>query len=86
MSAVGKMEPFDPDNGSITVYLEHMELYHSANSMPETKQVPVFWNLIGRDTYELLRNLLVPDKPAEMSLVGLYETLRKHFEPKKVDS
>ena len=83
---VGSWEdgPFDPDNGFIAVYLEQMELYFSAKSMPKTKQVPFFLNLIGGDTYELLCNLLAPDKLAEMSLVGLYETLRKHFEPKKM--
>ena len=84
MSAVWKMEPFNPDNGSIAVYLERMELYLSANCVPETKQVPIFLNLIGGDTYELLCNLLAPDKLAETSLVSLYETLRKQFEPKKV--
>ena len=72
MSAFGKMEPFNPDKGSIAVYLERMELYLSANCMPETKQVPVFLNLIGGDTYELFRNLLAPDKPAETSLVSPY--------------
>ena len=72
--AIGKMEPFHLDNGSIAVYLGCMGLYLSANSMPETKQVLFFLNLIGRGTYKLLRNLLAPDKPAEMSLVGFYET------------
>ena len=75
--------PFDPDNGFIAMYLERMELYFSANSVPKTKQVPVFLNLIGGDTYELLCNLLAPNKPAETSLVGLYKTLCKHFEPNK---
>ena len=73
---IGKMEPFHPDNGSIAVYLGCMGLYLSANSTPETKQVLFFLNLIGRGTYKLLSNLLAPDKPAEMSLVGFYETLR----------
>ena len=84
MSAVGKMESFDPDNGSITVYLEQMELYLAANSMLESKQVPVLLNLIGCNTYKLLRNFLAQNKQAEMPLADFYKTLRKHFEPKKV--
>ena len=39
-SAVCKLVPFNLDNGSTAVYLEHMELYSSANSVPEAKQVP----------------------------------------------
>lgn len=84
MSTIGRLELCHPNTGSIIVYLEHMELYFSANSVPEEKEVPVFLNLIGRSTYSLLRNLLAPTKPVETSLADLCETLQKHFEPKKV--
>ena len=41
-------------------------------------------NLLGRETYALLRNLVSPMKPAEKSLNELMDALREHFEPKKL--
>ena len=77
----GRLEAFNPDLESGTVYLEHVELYFSANKV---KQVPVFLNLLSRETYALLRNLFSPVKPVEKSLNELMDTLRGHFEPKKL--
>ena len=51
VSPVGKLESFNLDNRSIAVFLEHMELYLSANNVLESKQVPVFLNVTGRSTY-----------------------------------
>ena len=48
------------------------------------KQVPVFLNLFGRETYALLRNLVSLVKPAEKSLDELMGALRGHFERKKL--
>ena len=76
----GRLEAFNPDLESVTVYLERVELYFSANEVKREKQVPVFLNVLGRETYALLRNL----KPAEKSLNELMDALREHFEPKKL--
>ena len=59
-TSVGRMEPFDPANESIVVYLERMQLYFEANGIKAKKQVPVFLNIIGRENYGLLRNLSRP--------------------------
>ena len=80
----GRLEAFNPDLESITVYLERVELYFCANEVKREKQVPVFLNLLGRETYALLRNLVSPVKPAEKSLNELMDALRGHFEPKKL--
>ena len=61
--AVGRMEQFNPDAESITVYLECVELYFTANEVKCKKQVAMFFNLIRRETYSLLRNLISPAKP-----------------------
>ena len=78
------LEDFNPDLELVTVYLEHMELYFSANKVKREKQVHVFLNLLGRETYTLLQNLISPVKPVEKSLDELMDTLRGHFEPKKL--
>ena len=83
-TTVGRMEPFDPDNESIVVYLERMQLYFEANGIKAEKQVPVFLNIIGWENYGLLRNLSAPEKPSQKSLRQLTDILKGHFEPKKV--
>ena len=59
-------------------------IYFSANEVKREKQVLVFLNLLGWETYALLRNLVSPVKPSEKSLNELTDTLREHFEPKKL--
>ena len=66
------------------MYLEHVELFFAANGIKDEKKVAVFLSVIGPKNYALLRDLLAPDKPQQKSLAVLFETLRKHFEPKPV--
>ena len=80
----GKLEACNPDLESVTVYLERVKLYFSANEVKREKRVPVFLNLLGRETYTLLQNLVLPIKPAEKSPNDLMDALRGHFEPKKL--
>ena len=75
---------FNPCKEIITSYLERIELYFLAKDINEKKQVAVSFSVIGRQMYTLLRNLLVPAKPHDQSLSKLPETLRKHYEPKRV--
>ena len=81
-STIGRLEPFDPGNELIVVYLERMQLFFEANEIKAEKQVPVFLTIIGRENYVLLRNLTAPEKPSQKSLSDLKEILKKHFEPK----
>ena len=64
-------------------YLERVELYFTANEIPDGKQVPIFLNVVGSTTYSLLRGLLAPGNPKDKSLVELMEVLRSHFQPKR---
>ena len=80
----GSIDPFRPDNENIVAYLERVEMYIVANSIAEDKKVPTFFSLLGGKVYSLLRSLVSPEKPSEMTLVNLTATLRKHYEPKKV--
>ena len=53
-----------------------------ANDMPEVRRVATFLNGVGKTTYAIIRNLMIPDKPAEKSLKGIIAVMEKHFEPK----
>ena len=48
-----------------------------------TKQVPIFFNVIGSSKYGILRSLLAPDDPKGKSLADLKKVLKDHFEPKR---
>ena len=84
MAKFGRLEQFNPQKETISSYLKQIELYLKANEIADKKQVAVFLSVIGGQMYTLLKNLLAPDKPHEQSLSKLLETLRKHYEPKKV--
>ena len=43
--------------------------------------VSVFLTIIGSKTYELLRNLVAPGKPADLKCQKLGQVLGKHFNP-----
>ena len=84
MATLGHIGKFDPADKSISAYLEPVELFFATNSIEDPKQVAVFLSVIGPKNYALLHDLPAPVKPQEKSLVALFETLRKHFEPKPV--
>ena len=81
MTTYGSISEFWHDSEDLATYLERMELYFSANDIPDPKQVPIFLNVVGSATYGLLRSLLAPVNPKDKSLAELMQTLRSHFEP-----
>ena len=80
----GNMDSFNPENETISAYLERFDLFIQANGVAEEKKVPVFLSVIGGKTYSLLRNLLSPALPKEKDFAALATELKNHFEPKKV--
>ena len=84
MASIGKIQEFDPVNERISTYLERIELFFTANGIPEEKQVLSFLSIIGGKNYMLLSDLLAPTKSAEKTFAQLKAVLVKHFEPKPV--
>ncbi len=74
----GCITEFQPATDAVKAYLEQVNLYFTANEVPEAKQVPILLSSIGAPTYALLRDLLAPSALAEISA-----TLTQHFEPKR---
>ena len=81
---LGHLEEFQPEEDSIASYLERVELYFVANDTDSDKKVPVFLSAVGARTYSLLRDLLAPAKLKDQTFQTLADTLKDHFEPKKV--
>ena len=54
--------------------------------MEEDKKRSVFPSIVGANTYKLLRNLLTPAKPGDMSYKELVEVLAQHYSPTPAES
>ena len=80
----GTLKEFQPESDAIKAYyLERVELYFTANSVDEDKQVPILLSAIGSATYALLSDLLAPDPPKTKSLSEISDVLRRHYELKR---
>ena len=81
-STIGHIEPFNNEKENWDSYAERFNHYLLANDIEdEKKMVSVFLTIIGSKTYELLRNLVAPGKPADLKYQELVEILGKHFNP-----
>ena len=45
-------------------YIQHVQLYFDANSIPVGKQLPILLTSIGALTYDRLSELLAPGAPS----------------------
>ena len=65
MSSYGRIKEFRPEEETIESYLEHIELFFTANEIATEKKVAVFLSVVGSKTYAILRSLVAPAKPSE---------------------
>ena len=83
MAVFGQIGNFDPQVEEWTEYAERLDLFMEANSVrAEAKKRAIFLASIGPSVYKLLRNLLAPDKPADVEYERLRETVKQHYNPK----
>ncbi|XP_030586939.1 uncharacterized protein K02A2.6-like [Archocentrus centrarchus] len=79
---VGQMDIFDNCTEDWTTYVERVEQYCVANKVENERKVAVLLSVMGAKTYNLLRSLITPAKPAAKSFKEITEVLQKHFQPK----
>lgn len=79
---IGSVGPFDELVEQWSSYTERFGYFVEANEIAEEKVVPTFLSVIGSKTFNLLRNLLQPDKPGSKTYREIVETLNGHFSPK----
>ena len=77
----GTLNNYRPDQESIKTYLDQVDLYFTANTVPDDKQVPILLSSIGATTYSLLCDLLAPEAPKSKTKGEIFAALRKHYEP-----
>ena len=82
MALIGNIGQFDPMVDQWSSFKERLEQFYAANEVAAEKHVAVLLSVIGGPTYELLRTLTAPARPAEKTFVELCEILENHLAPR----
>ena len=82
MALIGNIGSFDASTDNWSSYKERLEQFYEANDIADEKKVAVLLSVIGGKTYDLLRSLTAPQRPAERNFAQLCEILESHFSPK----
>ena len=81
MATFGKIDEFQPDRETLSVYVERFERFAAANNVAEARKVPLFLTVLGGSTYSLLHNLFAPENPKDKSYADIVAKLKSHYEP-----
>ena len=89
MPSVSKIEEFNSATTSINRYLDRLEQYFVANSVPANsaeshKRRAILISVIGAKAYHVLSDLCSPTPPSEKTSAQLTTILKNHFTPKKL--
>lgn len=79
---IGSLGSFDDSIEQWSSYTERFDYFVAANGINNDRIVPTFLSVIGPQTFNLLRNLLQPDKPGSKTYKQIVDTLTAHFSPK----
>ncbi len=78
----GSLKAFEPEEETISSYLERAELYFAANGVEEARQTSVLLTVIGPRNYSVVKSLVAPDLPKDKTYKELEAVLKAHFQPK----
>ena len=76
---MGQVGEYVDRKEDIASYIERVGLYFAANYVDADYEVASFVALIGADAYDVLRNLLAPERPKYQCFVELKELLISHY-------
>ena len=83
MATHGSIGEFDPDREDWTSYTERLEQYFTANDMKDAgKQRAILLSVCGPKSYQLIRNLVAPNKPTEKTFAEICSAVKDHHHPK----
>jgi len=75
-TVLGEIGAYDPANEEWPNYVERLEGFFEANGIVDAgKKRAVFIAVVGPKSYNLLRNLVTPDKPKDRPLTELIAVL-----------
>ena len=83
MATHGSIGEFDPDREDWTSYTERLEQYFTANDVKDAgKQRAILLSVCGPTSYQLIRNLVAPNKPTEKTFAEICSAVKDHHHPK----
>ena len=84
MAAIhGSIGPFTSSAEDWTSYSERLQQYFIANDVnDDSKQRAILLSNCGPQTYQLLKSLLTPDKPADKTFTEIVKKLKDYWQPK----
>ena len=82
MATHGNIGEFDRGAEDWAAYCERLEQYFLANDVEDAdKQRAILLSVCGAGTYQLIRNLVAPDKPSEKTFGAIVTLVRDHHNP-----
>ena len=84
MATHGSLSEFAESQENWTTYVERLEQYFTANDIAadaKEKRRAILLSSCGTATYQLIRNLLAPTKPAEAEYKDIVQALTTHYNP-----
>ena len=83
MATHGTIGEFQNAQESWQSYVERLQQYFVANDVRTAeKQRAVLLSAVGGQTYQLIRNLLAPTKPTEVTFAEIVDAVQKHVQPR----
>lgn len=96
---LGSIGEFDPTSELFSSYLERLEQFFIANDVgkvasdaseavkkaADPKKVAVMISIIGKKTYNTLRDLCTPSSPKDKTFDELCTILREHYKPRSLE-
>ena len=83
MATHGSIGEFQNAQADWQSYVERLQQYFVANDVKNAdKQRAILLSSVGGQTYQLIRNLLAPDKPTSKTFTELVEAVMQHHQPK----
>ena len=83
MATHGTIGEFRNAQESWQSYVERLQQYFIANDVKTAdKQWAVLLSAVGGQTYQLIRNLLAPTKPTEVTFAEIVDAVQKHVQPR----
>ncbi|GAA54549.1 hypothetical protein CLF_103831, partial [Clonorchis sinensis] len=79
-----EMEPLNVNSAARDVddYLERSDIWRLTKSdMDDKKPTAYFLHFVGKEAYTLVKNLVYPESPIDMSYSALKKKILQHFEP-----
>ena len=77
------MTPFVPGSEDWRAYVERLDQYFVANGVEDAaKKRAILLSVCGVKTYQLMRDLVSPAKPADKTYGEIVDVVTKHYSPK----